>query len=302
VYRQKLPIFAPMLLIKFFSRMPFWLLYALSDGLAWLLYAVVRYRRKVVAENIRHAFPNQTAAWHRKTIRKFYTSFTDVWLESLKSLTLSEAQMRQRVQIENPELLAGYQQQGLSTIGLAGHMVNWEWLFLRGGMEMKNVWGVYLRVENPFFDKLMLQIRSHYGNRLIEKANLLRELVRTRGQMRNVAMVADQAPQKGVNYYWQSFMNRPAPFFTSAEKLVQKEELPLYFVGIMRTGRGRYKLWFEELGFPPYAPMPEGTLTSRYIEALERAITQQPENYLWSHKRWKHKLPAGHPLTTPGGA
>ncbi|AHM60236.1 lipid A biosynthesis lauroyl acyltransferase [Flammeovirgaceae bacterium 311] len=280
-----------MLLVKLFSRMPFWLLYGLSDFLSWLLYAVVRYRRKVVADNIRHAFPDQTEAWRRSTIRKFYTSFTDVWLESLKSLSLTDAEMRERVSLENPELLAQYQAQGLSTIGLAGHIVNWEWLFLRGGMELTNVWGVYLKVDNPFFDKLMLKIRSHYGNRLIEKGNLLREIVRTRGQMRSVAMVADQAPKRGNNYYWQNFMNRPAPFFTSAEKLVQKEELPLYFVGIARIRRGYYKLWFEELGFPPYPPMPEGTLTSRYILALERAIRQQPENYLWSHKRWKHQPP-----------
>ena len=271
--------------------MPFWLLYALSDVLAWLLYAVIRYRRQVVLENIQYAFPNQTEAWYKKNVRSFYTSFTDTWLEALKTLTLTEAQMRKRVHVQNPELLAQYKQQGLSTIGLAGHNINWEWLFLRGSLELTNVWGVYLKVDNPFFDKLMLQIRTRYGARLIEKRDLLRELVRSRGQHRNVAMVADQAPRKGDNYYWHSFMNRPAPFFTSAEKLVQKEGLPLYYVGIVRTRRGYYSMWFEELGYPPYAPMPEGTLTSKYIQALERNIAMQPDSYLWSHKRWKHKPP-----------
>jgi Kdo2-lipid IVA lauroyltransferase/acyltransferase len=289
---QKLPTFAGMWFMKLFSRMPFWALYGLSDGLSWIFFALLGYRRKVVLENLRHAFPGQSDAWYRKTSRAFYRSFTDIWLEALKTLTLSPKNMRKHVTFLNPEILQQWEAKGKSTMMLAGHTASWEWLFVRGSLDIKNVVAVYLKVENPFFDKLMLQIRSRYGARLIEKAGLLREILRSRGQYRNIAMVADQAPRKGSLYEWHSFMNRPAPFFDSAEKMARKEEMPLYYIGIKRIKRGYYQMWAEELGRPPYGQLPEGELTARYIRALESNIRQQPEGYLWSHKRWKHQPPA----------
>ncbi|EMR04090.1 lysophospholipid acyltransferase family protein [Cesiribacter andamanensis] len=178
-----------MWLLTLFSRLPFWFFYGLSDGLAWLLHRVVRYRRQVVLDNLRHAFPDKSDAWYRHTLWAFYRSFTDTWLEALKALTLSPEQMRQRVAFRDVEQLQHWEAQGVSTLMLAGHMANWEWLFLRGSLDVKNVLAVYLKVESPFFDRLMLQIRSRYGARLIEKAGLLREVLRSRQQYRNIAMV-----------------------------------------------------------------------------------------------------------------
>lgn len=280
-----------MWMVKLFSRLPFGFLYGLSDVLSWVLFALVGYRRKVILGNLRHAFPGRDEQWYQHTARAFYRSFTDTWLEALKSLTISAEEMRRRVQIENPELLQQYEQAGVSTLLLAGHSSNWEWLFLRGSQDVKNVLAVYLRVNQPFFDRLMLAIRSRFGARLIEKADLLREILRSRGQYRNIAMVADQAPHKRSILHWFTFMNRPAAFFTSAEKLAIKEGFPLIYVGIKRNRRGYYTIWYEQLGQPPYAQLPEGELTNRYIKALEHNICLQPENYLWSHKRWKHRQP-----------
>lgn len=282
-----------MIFVKLFSRLPFWFLYLLSDVLAFVLDTVIRYRRQVIYNNLRHSFPDKSEDWYKKAMTAFYRSFTDTWLEAVKVLSLSAEDMKKRVQVQNPELLQQYEQQGLSTIGLAGHNSNWEWLSLRGSLDVKNVLAVYLKVENPFFDQLMYTIRDRFNIRLIEKADLLRELVRTRGQYRNVAMVADQSPIQGTNRYWHNFLNRPAPFFNAAEKLSRKEGLPLYYVGIKRNRRGHYTIWYEELGMPPYEQLPDGELTSRYIQALENNICLQPEIYLWSHKRWKHQLPEG---------
>lgn len=281
-----------MLFFKLFSKLPFWLLFALSDVLAWLLYAVVRYRRKVIYDNLRHSFPEKPASWHKATMRAFYRSFTDTWLEAMKTLDLSAEELAERVHVANPEILRPYEEQEKSLFFLTGHNSNWEWLFLRGSISVKNVMGVYLKVDNPFFDKLMYRIRNRFGVRLLEKADLLREVVRSRGQYRNIAMVADQAPRKGTNRFWHSFMNRPAAFFNSAEKLVTKEGVAVFYVGIKRRKRGHYTIWYEELGQPPYEQLPEGELTSRYIKTLEKNIRLQPEIYLWSHKRWKHKAPA----------
>ncbi len=287
-----------MLFIKLFSYLPFSVIYAISDGLAWLLYHLIRYRRQVIYDNLRHSFPAQTEAWYQKTMKAFYRSFTDTWLEALKVLSMSAEDVKQKVDIENPELTDAYYAQGLSSIGLTGHNANWEYLLLRGSLSVKHVLAVYLKVESPFFDKLMYRIRNRYDIHLVEKAELLREVVRTRGQIRNLAMVADQAPMGGTgsNRHWQLFLNRPAPFFNAAEKMARKEEMPVYYVGIKRNRRGHYTIWYEELGFPPYNDLPQGEITSRYIQALERNIRLQPELYLWSHKRWKHQLPAGTPV------
>lgn len=282
-----------MLIAKLFSHLPFWFVYALSDVLAWLLHSVVRYRRQVIYDNIRQSFPDKTESWYNSTVKAFYQNFTDTWLEALKCTGMSEEDFRKRVQVENPEFLQQFELRNQSTLGLAGHNSNWEWLFLRGSLDVKNVLAVYLRVDNPFFDKLMYSIRNRFGVRLVEKAELLREVVRTRGQYRNIAMVADQAPNVHTPRAWFTFMHRPAPFFDSGEKLARKEEMPLYYVGIRKTSRGHYTIWYEPLGEPPYKQLPQGELTQRYVQALENNIRLQPGIYLWSHKRWKHKMPEG---------
>ena len=95
-------------LLYLLSLLPMWLLYGLSDSIAFLLYSVIRYRRGVVLSNLTIAFPEKTDAERLKIARRFYRNFTDNFIETIKLLSASEKFLQKRLIIDNPELLDQY--------------------------------------------------------------------------------------------------------------------------------------------------------------------------------------------------
>lgn len=281
-----------MLFFRLLALLPFSFLYRLSDALAFALDRGIRYRRRVIEENLRASFPEKTDAQIVALRRGFYRNFTDTWLETIKLLALTPAELKERIRFEQEELMLTELQKGKSPLVLCGHLSNWEWL-LQGSVVLLNLTAdaAYQKVNSAFFNKLMFAIRSRSGAHLIERNVLLRESIRRRKLQRVLAMVADQRPQKrhGI-HYWTTFLNRPAPFFDAAEKLATKAAMPVFYVDIRREGRGYYCIHFTKLSENAAQTAPE-EITESFVRQLEAAIRRAPSDYLWSHKRWKHRPP-----------
>lgn len=278
-----------MFFIRTFTYLPFWCLYPLSNTLAWLMDTFVGYRRKVVEDNLRHAFPQLEAGEIRALRKQFYRHFTDVWLETLKGLSMPEEEYRKRVRIQNPELLLQLVEQGRSVMVLASHRSNWEWLTPANSLVLPApVDAVYKKVNSPFFDGLMLQIRSRFGARMVEKKDLLRDSIQRSHIPRLLAIMFDQSPHKRHNHRWYTFMNRPTPFYNASEKLAKKLNMPVVFADIDRVARGHYQVVFRLLTADPQT-LPEGAITEAYVRIIEEGIRRKPADYLWTHKRWKLK-------------
>lgn len=283
-----------MFFLKIFALLPFPLLYFLSDGLAWLLNNVIRYRRKVIDENLRHAFPNLTPAAIRQLRREFYTNFTDLWLEALKGLLISGEEYRKRVKIRNPELLLQFIDAGRPVMVFSSHRSGWEWLTpSHGAIYDVPIDAVYKRVKSDFFNALMHRIRSRFGARMVEKGELLRDSIRRNHIPRFLAIMSDQSPHRPTNAtaYWTRFMNRPTPFYTASEKLAKKLKMPVAYADMTRSSRGHYTVTYHLITDKPEEE-PEHAITEKYVQLMEAGIRREPADYLWSHKRWKHKLPA----------
>lgn len=281
-----------MLLIRLFSYLPFPLLYSLSSSIAWLLDNVIKYRRHVVEENLRNAFPALSPEEIRIVRKQFYTSFSDIWLETIKAHHMSEEDFRQRVQLVNPELPLQYPRNGQAFMILTAHQANWEWLLLGNSIQLPVIVdAAYQRLQNKKFDRLMLQLRSRFGANMIEQKALIRESILRRKIPRLLAMVADQKPHKPIHHYWTSFMNRPAPFLDAAEKLAKKLDMPVVFANMERSSRGHYKVTFRLITDNPGRTAPY-EITEKYVRFIEEGLRKNPSDYLWSHKRWKHKPPA----------
>jgi len=277
-----------MFFFRLFSQLPLGVLYLFTDILYFVARYIIRYRKKVIEENLLHAFPDKSTT-ERKAIRnRFYRNFTDSIAETIKSLSISKEELARRFTITNQDFLDQGVINGSSVLLLAGHFFNWE-LGLQQAAVLSKVpsEGVYLKINSPFFNQLMYKARTRFGNTVTEK-NEFRETVKTLNKdHRVVQLAADQRPNRRSTRYQRNFLNRPAYFFEGAEHIAKSMNLPVYFGEISKLGRGRYQATYELLAKGPYDGHSAHSITDAFCARLEANIHLQPDLYLWSHKRWR---------------
>lgn len=276
--------------IYLIAWLPFPLLYLLSDGIRLVVYDLLGYRTAVVRENLRKSFPEKSAAERRAIERAFYRWLCDLMLETLKTLTISAAEVRERVQVEGEEVLRKYHAQGRSVILVMGHWGNWELGGARfASLDLHQLYVIYHPLANPYFDRLMHRMRTRLGNRLYPMQEASKGMLRDRDQVTATAFIADQTPPP-ERAYWTTFLNQDTPVFLGTEKLARKLGHPIVYVGIRTVGRGRYVMRFEDL-VPEPARTADGEISELHTRRLEADIRRDPAHWLWSHRRWKHRRP-----------
>lgn len=277
-----------MLLIKLISYLPLSVLYVFSDLLYLIGYYLIGYRKKVIRENLLHAFPEKTDQERTKIEREFFRNLTDSFAEIIKMYTISKEELAQRVQIENAHIPLDLVAKGEVVVGMTGHFFNWEMHLLH---MMANVSTqcevVYLKVNSPFFEKLMKTIRSRFGGMLVERAAFQREYLRNRKVPRLIVLAADQRPTNAEIRYWAPFMNRETIFFEGAEKLAKRFDHTVIYSDVRKPKRGHYIFTYSLMDTPPYKEAADHSITDEFIRRTEQTISHSPSLYLWSHNRWK---------------
>lgn len=282
-----------MLVYRILSWLPLGLLYLLAWPGYLLLYHAVGYRKTVVQNNLRQAFPHESEKGLTVLAKRFYRQLVQVGLEIIKTRRMSAAALRQRVTLLNPELVHDYSDRFQQpVIILAVHQGNWEWM-LHGISTALKVPAevIYKPLHNQSAEQLMHEIRSRFGVRPVAMADAPRQMLRNRRQFRIIGMLADQSPIRSERSYWTRFLNGDAAFYQGAGILAHSAGLPVLFSQCRRRGRGRYEVEFHEVARPPYAGSPDA-ITDRYVQLAEQAIRDEPESWLWSNRRWKRKRSA----------
>ena len=279
-------------LIYGISVLPFRALYMLSDLMEFLLFRVFGYRLKVVRDNLRNSFPEKSAEELKRLELDFRRWFCDLMLETIKTLTISPSALEERISVEGTEILKSYYEQGTSVMLVMGHWGNWE----LGGARFSqlpyhklNV--IYHPLENEHFDRLFIRMRTRLGNGLYPMKETVRCMLRDRGEVTATAFIADQTPSRD-NAYWTTFLNQATPVFWGTEKIAQKLNRPIVYLGIDRPRRGRYIMRFELLEANPKNTS-EGYISELHTRRLEQDIRKHPSIWLWTHRRWKHSPPEG---------
>lgn len=278
------------------SILPFRLLYMVSDGLYGILYHVIGYRRKTVQQNLQLVFPEKTETERTQLAKKFYHHLCDMMLESIKSMTISEKAMKQRFVFTNIEVLKDIEEQNRSMILMCAHYASWEWIFIIQKYIKHRGYGVYKQLKNPYFDKLVKRIRARYNTYLITTKQTIETLtaLKKEGQLFTVGFASDQSPKINKAYHWQDFMGITVPWYTGAEMLAKRLDVPVVFFKVKKVKRGFYETAFETITMTP-KEYPNYEITDRFAKLVEKQILEAPEYYLWTHKRWKHrdKMPEG---------
>jgi len=273
---------------KLFSRLPLSVLYCLANGLYWLAFYVFKYRRKVVYHNLHCSFPEKNEAEIHQLAKAFYRNLADIIVESIKAISIDQEEIRQRVHFTNPETARHYYTHSQPFLLMTAHQCNWEWVLLSGSLLQVPVDAVYKPLHNPFFDQLMLNIRTRFDAFAIPMQRLFRENIQRKDLPRMICMVAAQMPSP-EHAYWTPFLHQETGFYTGTERIARRFNYPVLFLSVRRIQRGFYEATFHKLAEPPYEALPLNMLTEQYVRALEKNILAHPEGWLWSHKRWKHQ-------------
>ncbi len=277
--------------LKLLSYIPFRVMYILSDGMYYLLYYVIRYRRKVVRQNLVGSFPGKDPKEIRRIEKNFYRFFMDMIFESCKLATISPKEIRRRMAFKNVEAVNAWVRQGKSVAVYLGHYGNWEWVSSMPLWLDKRMWGaqIYRKLRNKNIDRLMLHIRERMGAVCVDMhktARCITEWIGS-GKICVIGFIADQSPRKRESRHFLPFLHHKTPVLTGTEKIVKHYGFEAFYLDVKRVRRGHYEAEFVPLHENP-SSLPDFELTALYFQRLEQTILRQPELYLWTHKRFKH--------------
>jgi KDO2-lipid IV(A) lauroyltransferase len=273
------------------ALLPFPVLYLLSDLLNLVLFGLIGYRKDVIHTNLRNSFPEKTEAERQQIASKFQSWFCDLVLETVKTLTITKHQVRELVQFEGTDLLKEMADRRQSVVLVLGHLGNWELAGARYAAEegLPQLYVIYHPLENEYFNKLVIHMRTRLGNRLYTMKEAARDMIRDRHLNTATAFIADQTPPP-ERAHWMEFLHQDTPIFLGTGTLANKLRYPVVYMSVRRSRRGHYIMKAELLIGDPALTSP-CEITERHTKRLEADILAQPEIWLWTHRRWKHRRP-----------
>ena len=273
------------------SLLPFRVLYILSDGLFFLFYYVIGYRKQVVMKNIRNAFPKKSVNEQNEIARKFYKHFCDLVVESLKIFSISKKQVERRMILKNPSFIQKYFDSNKSIIMAGGHFNNWELFAVAIDKDIPHqAIAIYQPLTNKFFDHKMKATRSRFGLHMISTKVVKRTFEEEKNNLSAMIFASDQSPSNPNNCYWTKFLNQDTGVLFGVEKYAKDYNYPVIYGRINKEKRGHYSYEFFEVCNDP-SKLDFGKITEKFTSMLEEDINEKPEFWLWSHRRWKHERP-----------
>jgi Kdo2-lipid IVA lauroyltransferase/acyltransferase len=278
------------------SRIPFPVIYFLSDLLKFFLQHIIRYRRSVILKNLTRAFPQRSGKEIRKLMGRYYKNLADITLEVIKLEKIDRYSLKNRFSFQGLELLEEAFGNGRSVIVAIGHCGNWEWMGTVLGMELPvKGFAIIKPLSEKRFDEYLEFLRHRFNpGSTIDFQHAYRNLVRNRKSMVTFnVFAADQTPTRADINYWSHFLNQDTPFFMGIEKIARSLDFTVVFMDIRRASRGKYLGEIQLITNDPKSAA-EFEITEKYIHFLEKSIISQPDNWLWSHRRWKFERTSPH--------
>ena len=270
--------------------MPRWVrYYLLEETLYFIMHHLMHYRRKGVMTNQRNSFPARSEKELRGITSRFMRNLAEQMINTISLAGISAKELRRRVsfaQAAEYEAMA----KGGDVILLGGHYGAWEYFLAICLYDYSHVQlSVYHSLQSSIFDELFKRLRRIENSMLVPRNDVLRYYLRNRNQQpMSIGLIADQNQYRVNDPHWITFLNQDTIFADGAEQLARRFSLPVYFFWMKRRRRGEYDLYVEQI-YDGRETVAEHEITERYARRLEQIISECPELWLWSHRRWKQK-------------
>ena len=273
------------------SYLPFWFLYRLSDITYYIIYYLVGYRKEEVFFNLKNSFPEKSDEEIRRIAKKYYKHLCDILFEAIKAFTITEKQIKKRMKPDNPELMEKLFKNKKSALMVSGHFNNWEYIAVGLNKLFKHKGlGIYKPLTNKFFNNKMLRTRSRMGMALANAEGVKDLFQQFKDKVVSVAIYSDQSPSDPEKSYWMKFLNQDTPVLFGVEYYAVKYDYAVVYMRVDKVTRGYYAIYMRLITDEPKG-LAYGEITEAHTRMLEDSIKQAPEYWLWSHRRWKHKMP-----------
>ncbi|HWR95015.1 MAG TPA: lysophospholipid acyltransferase family protein [Flavobacterium sp.] len=272
------------------SMLPFRLLYILSDFVYLIVYYVIGYRKKTVRENLALALPHLSDAERLVIEKKSFQHLCDMFLEMIKTMTISTKEINNRFVFTNLEVYQKLEEQNKSISMMLAHYASYEWVISMNAYVTYGAFAIYKKIANPYFDKLVRDIRSRFKANLITTKETVPYIIKNKNSklLSIYGFASDQSPKISSAFHWQKFMGIEVPVHTGAEMLSKKYDMNVIFLKVKKVKRGHYEASFEILS-DNVQEVPNYEITDKFLKLVEQQIYEAPEYYLWTHKRWKHR-------------
>lgn len=270
------------------SKLPFKLLYLFSDWVYLWLYVIFGYRKKVVRYNLNIALPDASEAERTLIEKQFYHHLCDTFVEMIKSISLTKKELNKRYTFTNVDIMQNYENEGRTTMLVMGHYASHEWVFALQLFLKNPGHAIYKKIRNPYFDKMARKIRGKWNTNLVtNKRSRLKVTQMIKDKETTVfGFAADQTPRLPKAHFWPQFLGHEIPFFTGVEQMAKKFNTPVVHLSMRKVKRGYYNGTFHVLADQPNE-YPDFDITAAFAKALETQIRDEPQYYLWTHKRFK---------------
>lgn len=266
----------------------------LSRFLAWFAADVLKLRRKIVEDNLCHAFPQMTQVERRRLERGMWEHLFLLVTEVLHApRKIHDTNWRDYIAVPDKRAIVKMLLSDRPTVFVAGHYGNFELSSFMLGLFGFHCHSIARPLDNPFIDRALNQFRRMYGQHILPKhgsAGQVDELLRNGGTL---ALLADQhAGPKGC---WVDFFGRPASTHKAIGLFCLGADAPLVMSYSRRVGGPLQHVVAAPAIADPRSNQPEvanvRALTQWYTRRLEEIIRTEPTQYWWLHRRWREKKP-----------
>jgi KDO2-lipid IV(A) lauroyltransferase len=269
---------------------PFQLSKKLASFLSFILQYAVKYRKNVMENNLKYAFPEYTSRERKAIINQVYNNFFILWIEILQNWRLTEDFLEQHIVLNNWEVLEKARDEGKGLILLTGHLGNFEWFGHYMAIKCGNFYAIQKRIKNPYVNNFIVKIREHHGMKLIYTNEAMKKCYSLLKRDKIVGIVCDQ--DFGKRGIFVNFFNKPASTAVGPAVLHLRTKSPLIMCISIRRDLGKFDFYFERIPDLNSSELNEQaiyTITQAHTNILEKWIRRYPEQWLWTHRRWRTK-------------
>ena len=241
--------------------------------------------KNIIDTNIKRAIPNIDEKNLNRIKTSMWNNYGRVFAEYIFIKDFRNGNLRKNIEIQGNEILDEIKKNNSQVVFISGHFSNFELMAM--SLEKNNIKlaTIYRPLNNVFLNTIMEKIRKKYicRNQIKKGIGGLKNLIKYKKQNFSTALMIDQRVSEGI---LSNFFNKQALTTTIPAQLVKKYNIPIVPVYIERTGNINYKIIIKNpIFFSEENSIKE--ITEKLNEILEKMILKNPEQWIWSHNRWK---------------
>ena len=241
--------------------------------------------KKIIYSNIKRAIPNIENKELRKISSLMWNNYGRVFAEFMFMKDFRTGKLAQNIEINGMSILEKIKSNKEQVVFISGHLSNFELMAMYLEKSGINLCAIYRPLNNIFLNKLMESIREKYicKNQIKKGIGGLKKLIFLKNKNLSTALMIDQRVSEGI---LSDFFNEKALTTTIPAQLVKKFNIPVVPVYIERTGGLKFKISINEpVSFPQSSSVE--SITDDLNKILEKMIIKKPDQWIWSHNRWK---------------